>query len=235
MRLYFLLITLVLVFITFSTPARATLGVDVAGYIPLAAAKCMHSAGYRFAIVRCYQSLCKPDPNCPATVKNFLAAGFAHVDIYYFANVHCGNAAGCFNSMMSSMSSTTGWGMVWFDVEIQQDYWSTSTSTNVQYLQALMNAANAHGTHWGVYSQGWQWDAITGSCSTPGSSGHSMWYAHYDGEQNYDDWKSFAGWAHPAIKQFAGDATVCSEDVDENWYPNGLDWFTVNTTAPRVA
>lgn len=44
-------------------------------------------------------------------------------------------------------------------------------------------------------------------------------YAHYDGEQNYNDFSPFGGWSRPSIKQYAGDASLCGLDVDLNWYP----------------
>ncbi len=38
---------------------------------------------------------------------------------------------------------------------------------------------------------------------------------------NFNDFVPFAGWSHPAIKQYAGDVGLCSFDVDANWYPDG--------------
>ena len=47
-----------------------------------------------------------------------------------------------------------------------------------------------------------------------------IWYAHYDGIQNFNDWEtnSFGGWKAPALKQFSGSATICGLDVDLSFY-----------------
>lgn len=44
-------------------------------------------------------------------------------------------------------------------------------------------------------------------------------YAHYDNSRSFGDFRPFAGWSKPSIKQYAGDATVCGAGVDLNWYP----------------
>jgi hypothetical protein len=31
---------------------------------------------------------------------------------------------------------------------------------------------------------------------------HPLWYAHYDGVQNFSDFKPFGGWTKPYAKQF---------------------------------
>ena len=46
-----------------------------------------------------------------------------------------------------------------------------------------------------------------------------LWYAHYDKDPSFNDWKSFAGWTQPYMKQYNGDVTLCSTDVDTNWRP----------------
>ena len=65
------------------------------------------------------------------------------------------------------------------------------------------------------------WQTIFGSktaCATIGAA-YSLWYAHYDGVANFNDFGAFGGWTKPAMKQFAGDTTVCGLDVDKNYKP----------------
>jgi len=38
----------------------------------------------------------------------------------------------------------------------------------------------------------------------------------YDGSASFGDYSPFGGWSRPAMKQFAGDATVCGFGVDLN-------------------
>jgi hypothetical protein len=64
------------------------------------------------------------------------------------------------------------------------------------------------------------WQKIMGSSSACAAVGSvALWYAHYDNVQAFSDYKAFGGWSQPKMKQFAGDLTVCSSDVDRNWRP----------------
>lgn len=53
-------------------------------------------------------------------------------------------------SMNSTSSEKLGatYGMLWFDIE-GTDYWSTSTSSNANFLQSMVNEAVARGVHVG--------------------------------------------------------------------------------------
>ena len=53
-------------------------------------------------------------------------------------------------------------GRVWLDVEGSQ-YWSTSTTTNKNFYQALVDSCTTYGVKCGVYSSSSQWSAIFGS------------------------------------------------------------------------
>lgn len=48
-----------------------------------------------------------------------------------------------------------------------------------------------------------------------------LWYAHYDNSPSFSDWPSvkFGGWSQPAMKQYAGDTTLCSLGTDNDYYP----------------
>jgi hypothetical protein len=50
----------------------------------------------------------------------------------------------------------------------------------------------------GVYTSDSQWVPIMGSYS--GGSEFPLWYAHYDGIPDFDDFSPFNGWKHPARK-----------------------------------
>jgi hypothetical protein len=40
-------------------------------------------------------------------------------------------------------------------------------------------------------------------------------HCSYDGNAGFSDFSPFGGWSSPAIKQYAGDDTVCGFGVDE--------------------
>lgn len=81
-----------------------------------------------------------------------------------------------------------------------------------------MNAVVAKGQAVGVYSSNYEWGQTCGSAT--GLQQYPLWYANYDGEQNYNDFTPFGGWTSPAIKQYNdhGDSS-CSVSVDVDWYP----------------
>ena len=45
-----------------------------------------------------------------------------------------------------------------------------------------------------------------------------LWYAHYDNNPSFSDYRQIGGWTKPAIKQYVGDASECGVGVDKNFY-----------------
>jgi len=196
----------------------ATYGVDVSSPISVSAFQCLKNNGYDFAIVRCWQSNGVPDPNCPSTVANAWAAGMAHVDVYMFPCFGCGNPSGqVADALQFIRSNGVRFGQFWFDIEGPQ-YWSGNQGANQNFMQAMINQANSEGVHIGIYTSYSQWSPIMGGWT--GGSPYSLWYAHYDGNPNFNDWFAFNGWSTPAMKQYNGDVTVCGVGIDQDWYPD---------------
>lgn len=82
----------------------------------------------------------------------------------------------------------------------------------------LINRIKSHGKNVGIYSSTYMWTSIFGSkTACPAAGAYGLWYAHYDNLPNFSDFSSFGGWSKPAMKQFAGDTTVCGLDVDKNF------------------
>mmetsp|Transcript_32873 Transcript_32873/g.57419 ORF Transcript_32873/g.57419 Transcript_32873/m.57419 type:complete len:207 (+) Transcript_32873:6130-6750(+) len=190
----------------------ATLGVDVSEYTNVFS--CLKSSGYTFAIVRGYQSNGQVDPNAVNNIKNARSAGFSYVDVYAFPCVPCGNAAGQANALVSALSGQN-YGTIWLDVETYN--WSSSQSSNQSFITSFINAVKSKGKAAGIYSSYYNWQSIVG-LSWSGVSSLPLWYAHYDNNPSFSDFQSFGGWSKPAIKQYAGDKTVCGAGVDLNYY-----------------
>jgi hypothetical protein len=200
---------------------NAVYGIDISAPMDANTASCLSkSAGADFAIVRCWCSYGGFDGNCPGSIANLWGAGFAHVDAYMFP---CAgqDAAGQFNSLASSLSAAgTQFGQIWFDIETNPSTgcgWADQGS-NCNYMQALVDACANAGLSCGVYASAYMWGNIMGNGCTAGGN-LPLWYAHYDGSQSFDDFSPFGGWGTPAMKQYAGDDTVCGFGVDDNWYP----------------
>jgi GH25 family lysozyme M1 (1,4-beta-N-acetylmuramidase) len=106
-------------------------------------------------------------------------------------------------------------GMLWIDVEGTQ-YWSSNHANNVNFIQGMIDEAKSQKVNIGIYSSKSQWSPITGNSSK--FSKYPLWYAHYDNKPNFSDFAPFGGWSKPAIKQYAGDVSLCSAGVDKNYY-----------------
>jgi hypothetical protein len=61
-----------------------------------------------------------------------------------------------------------------------------------------------------------QWGPIGGD--SPAFADLPLWYAHYDNNPSFSDWRPFGGWSKPAIKQYQGTTSTCGASVDLNFY-----------------
>jgi len=187
-------------------------GVDVSSYVDTW--NCLKSSGYDFAIIRGYQSFGAVDPNAAQTIANAKAAGIAYVDTYFFPCVQCGNPAGQADAFWSALGGT--FGTVWLDIEVYQ--WSSSPSSNQNFITTLANALASKGAKIGIYTNLYNWSSIVGS-GWGAMSKYPLWYAHYDDNPSFSDFSGFGGWTTPSIKQYNGGTDICSASVDLNWYP----------------
>jgi len=192
------------------------MGIDVSDPISSSTFTCMKTQGVDYVVVRAWHSSGTFDSNAPATVAAAHSAGITDVDVYMFPCPTCGNAANQVTTMINDLKSgSVDFSMLWFDIEGPQ-YWTDQT-TNVAFMTELMKTASSLGVSFGIYTSDSQWVPIMGS-STIGSS-YQLWYAHYDNEENFNDFSAFGGWTSPSVKQYAGDATLCGSDVDLDWRP----------------
>lgn len=106
--------------------------------------------------------------------------------------------------------------MIWLDIE-GAGYWHADKNRNREFFNGLIRGIKSAGVKVGVYSSTYQWGSIMGNDFTAGSP-YPLWYAHYDNTPNFNDFRPFGGWTKPAIKQYAGDHTLCGVGVDKNFY-----------------
>lgn len=115
----------------------------------------------------------------------------------------------------SEKAVTATAGMLWIDVEGTQ-YWSSSASNNVNFIQEMVTEGEKQGAVIGIYTSNSQWTPIAGG-STQFSS-YPLWYPHYDNWASFGDFSPFGGWTSPNIKQYQGTNSKCSVSVDDNFY-----------------
>lgn len=116
-------------------------------------------------------------------------------------------------------------GTIWLDIETNPSSgctWSQGTGeSNCQFIQELITAVEARGRAVGIYASGYMWNQIMGNRdSCQNFNKYPLWYAHYDGKEDFDDWPSskFAGWTTPTIKQYSGSAYLCGIDADLSYF-----------------
>lgn len=80
----------------------------------------------------------------------------------------------------------------------------------------MVNQGKKRGVSLGMYTSASQWNPITGGTTKFGDL--PLWYAHYDNNPTYSDWKNFGGWTKPNVKQYMGTTSTCGASVDLNFY-----------------
>ena len=190
----------------------ATLGVDYSTRVT--AVNCLVNAGYSFAVPRGYCSYGGMDSNIVANLKSAWDGGMKNVDVYMFPCVPCGNPKGQVNQLVDALGGSK-YGMIWVDVEIYK--WSGDQGANRQFILDCVAQVKARGKTPGIYTSYYNWQTIVGT-SWDGVKDVPLWYAHYDNDPSFRDYKAFGGWSKPSIKQYAGDKSACGVGIDLNFY-----------------
>jgi GH25 family lysozyme M1 (1,4-beta-N-acetylmuramidase) len=198
-----------------------TLGIDLAGAFQTSTFQCLKNGGFQYAIVRAFHSYGSIDKTAIQSLTNARSAGLS-TDIYMFP-CRGKNATTQVDEMISGITSSL-YGMVWIDVETNPSSgcsWAGHDATsNCQFLTEIINRVKSHNKQVGIYSSKYMWQQIFSSLAACSSvSATPLWYAHYDNSPSFSDFAAFGGWTKPAIKQFAGDLTVCGIDLDKNYKP----------------
>eukprot|EP00829_Urostomides_striatus_P000836 TRINITY_DN11064_c0_g1_i1.p1 TRINITY_DN11064_c0_g1~~TRINITY_DN11064_c0_g1_i1.p1 ORF type:complete len:255 (+),score=95.98 TRINITY_DN11064_c0_g1_i1:67-831(+) len=191
--------------------SSATKGVDYSTRV--SDTKCMVKEGYTYAIPRAYCSYGGVDANAVANIKNAWDGGMSSVDVYMFPCVPCGNPKKQVDQLVDALASSK-YGMIWFDIEKYK--WSENKETNKQFILDSVHEIKAKGKKAGIYTSYYNWESIVG-LSWDGVKDLPLWYAHYDNNPSFNDFKGFGGWKRPTMKQYAGDKTLCGHGVDFNF------------------
>jgi GH25 family lysozyme M1 (1,4-beta-N-acetylmuramidase) len=171
-------------------------------------------------VPRGYRSSGSVDPQVCTSIISAYNAGINVRDTYLFPCPTCSKSAstqiGELVSYLKANCASQWSGRVWLDIEGSQ-YWLGSSSSNQAWYKQLKDACVNSGVRCGVYSSSSQWSSIFGSSSFCYGSDLPLWYAHYDNSASFSDFSKFGCWSSPHAKQYAGDATLCSMGVDNNY------------------
>uniref|UniRef100_A0A1I8ALR1 Glycoside hydrolase n=1 Tax=Steinernema glaseri TaxID=37863 RepID=A0A1I8ALR1_9BILA len=181
----------------------ATKGIDAIDSISTNNFKCLQKEGYSFFVGRLWTSLGHPDLTGMKNIKNAHAAGISNVDAYFFPCLRssCGSAASQIEKAVNKMNEEgVSIGTLWLDVE--RLAWPASHTSNRQFIKDMVKKAKAIvGATWSELSY------------------LPLWWADYNGHDNFSGFKTFGGWTKPKMHQYAGNVkTSCGINVDVSWY-----------------
>ncbi|GMT06596.1 hypothetical protein PENTCL1PPCAC_28770, partial [Pristionchus entomophagus] len=201
--------------------ASATIGLDTVTPISTSGFRCMADMDYEFYIGRVGQSNGGIDQGGLQNMRNAWSGGFNAVDAYLFPchASSCGSARQqVINTVNALRNGGVNFGMLWLDLEIYN--WPSDQWGNQQFILDLAAQCQDMGVSVGVYTNNNNWQSIVG-INWNGVSQYPLWWANYNGQQNYDGFVPFGGWTWPSIRQYKGDVWGdCNVgNVDMNWYP----------------
>eukprot|EP00605_Chrysophyceae_sp_TOSAG23-4_P001314 GSChrysophyteH1.ASY1.ANO1.1429.1 assembled CDS len=190
-------------------------GVDISQPLSGSTANCFASNGISYVIPRGYCSYGAVDSAVCGSLQAAQNAGISKREVYMFPCPTCGDAGAQMSQLTNALAGcgSAFTGRIWLDIEGSQ-YWLGSASENQKWYQNLVDACNNSGYNCGVYSSYYQWQGIFGTIDYAYGSYLPLWYAHYDGSSNFNDFQSFGHWSSPTMKQYQGDQSLCGMGVD---------------------
>ena len=199
----------------------ATFGFDISQPISTSTAQCLKGYGYDWIAPRAWTSTGHHDSAACTSLISAKNAGIKQRDVYMFPCPTCSASARTqIDDMITYLDDNCGaeWsGMIWLDIEGSQ-YWLGNSSANRTWYQDLVSACKGRfGIKCGVYASYYQWESIFGTVGYCYGSDLPLWYAHYDNVANFSDYNEFGCWKTPSVKQYEGDVTLCSFNIDKDY------------------
>ncbi|KAE9546249.1 hypothetical protein FO519_010539, partial [Halicephalobus sp. NKZ332] len=181
--------------------------------------KCLWDHSYRFFVARVYRSTGAYDTTGIQNIKNARAAGWKDVDGYIFPclSSSCPSAkTQVANTVNELHAKGAQFGMIWLDIE--KLAWPADHNHNRAFISEMMQELDALKVNYGIYTNNYMWGSIVGDWS--GGSHRPLWWADYNGRQDFSGFKPFGGWSKPTIHQYSGSVNgPCGVNMDQSWYP----------------
>uniref|UniRef100_A0A0N5BDH3 Glycosyl hydrolase family 25 n=1 Tax=Strongyloides papillosus TaxID=174720 RepID=A0A0N5BDH3_STREA len=200
--------------------ALAVIGLDAIQTISTSTFKCLHNEGYRFFIGRVWESVGNYDYTGMQNIKNAWEGGMEHVDGYLFPCLSsgCAHAANQVEATINKLKAEGAKiGTLWLDIE--RYAWPADHNSNRNFITAMVNQAQSMGVTVGIYSNYNMWESIVG-LDYKAHSNLPLWWADYNGHQDYTGFTPFGGWSKPSMHQYTGTVNGgCGVSMDQTYYP----------------
>merc|ERR1712054_330924 len=132
---------------------------------------------------------------------NLASAGFTTVDVMMLPCPLCTiNATAQAQKFLGYLqSNSVKFSTVWIRVTTYQK-WDSDTSTNLAFIQGLVEPFQAASVSVGIFSSASIWNSVTGNSTALSSL--PLWYAVLDNNPSFDNFSPFGGWTTPTRKKY---------------------------------
>nr|CDJ98453.1 Glycoside hydrolase domain containing protein [Haemonchus contortus] len=204
--------------------ASLAYAVDLSAPVSLSGFQCIRNNLYNVAFIRAYTPVGQGqvDPYACANIQNANAAGMG-TEVYMTPQPNSAKTgAQQFDEMYSNLiNSNIKVQSVWIQVTSPVNWYVTS-SLNINFINSILSRASQYGLTIGIYTNVNEWNQITGSATI---SNAMLWYWNTYGSgvsnetpANFNDFRPFAGWTYPSVKQFGQVESVCGITVNRDTY-----------------
>ncbi|KAK6757967.1 hypothetical protein RB195_015657 [Necator americanus] len=198
--------------------------VDLAVPVPVSAFTCLKNSGYSAVFVRGYDpaSAGKFDTNAVNNIRNAKKAGL-ECEVFMTPqprSVKKGSQQ--FTEMYEGFKQADiKLKTVWVQVTSPIN-WNRDTKANIDFLRDILSMAKYYAVAIGFYTNVYDWTQITNGAAAEGTM---LWYWNVMGggrngetPANFNDFRPFAKFTKPTVKQFAQVEDVCGITVNRDVY-----------------
>nr|CDJ94645.1 C. briggsae CBR-LYS-6.1 protein [Haemonchus contortus] len=195
---------------------------------------CLRNSNYRTVFLRAFdpRGSGQFDRNSISNIRQAFAARLG-VEVYMTPQIRSvKNGTAQFMEVLSNLNiAGIKVNKVWIQVTSPQN-WDPYPQNNVFFLNQVMAAAKKYGICLGFYTNFYDWSQITNNAFV---NGPQLWYWSVNGggvrgetPANFNDFRPFARFTKPTVKQFGQVETVCGVTVNRDVYPlNAMKQSTV--------
>ncbi|VDK42094.1 unnamed protein product [Anisakis simplex] len=204
---------------------------------------CMRNAGYTTAFVRIYQPHGNGivDIHALSNLENAHNAGLG-VEVFVVPQPQ-GTKSGsvqfdeAYNFMKNNdITVNTMWIQITSPIN-----WPNNQQANIAFIQDFMIRAKQYRVNVGLYTNWYDWQQITANWSKCSLQQLLLWYWNVYGQgpsainaSNFEDFRPFAGFTTPAVKQYSQGVSVCGAYVNQNVYSAVASQSTTSSTVNKT-